>query len=310
MRSVTGRVLRVSGARGEERFSERSAARALSLACADLGLDGREARLARLGENAIYVLPYERIVVRIARSIELRARVQREVDVACWLATQGFPAARVAESMAQPYEVDGRLATFWTLIHVSGEKPHFAELGGGLRELHSLPPPPFALPVFDPFSVVPRRLADPGDADPAHVAFLTGLYESLRDAYTALDFPTAFGLIHGDAHLGNLLRENGRPVLMDFEVVGHGPREWDLTPTALSVERFGIARPLYESFVAAYGADVTRWSGYRVLRAIRELTMTTWLMQNIGLGPEHAKEFDLRVESLREGDHVRRWRVF
>ena len=39
-----------------------------------------------------------------------------------------------------------------------------------------------------------------------------------------------------------------------------------------------------------------------MLRAARELGMTTWLAQNIGESREIADEVGLRVASLREGD--------
>jgi hypothetical protein len=38
----------------------------------------------------------------------------------------------------------------------------------------------------------------------------------------------------------------------------------------------------YADFVHAYGHDVMNWDGFPVIRAINELKMTTWLLQNIG----------------------------
>ena len=292
-------------------LSAANAARALALACAAAELDATGARLVRLGENAIYEVPRERIVVRIARSEALAGRVRRELDVARWLGTQGFPAARVAERLTQPCQVDGRLVTFWEqILPDPGGEATFEDLATILRELHRLPSPPFDLPAFDPFSVVPARLAEAGDISHTDLIFLTNLHERLREQYASLTFPTPFGLIHGDAHRGNLLRVSGKPILLDFEVVAHGPREWDLTSTAMSVDRFGVSVSSYESFASTYGRDVTDWPGYRVLREIRELTMTTWLMQLVGEGSQYADEFRLRVESLREGDHARRWHAF
>jgi Ser/Thr protein kinase RdoA (MazF antagonist) len=281
----------------------------LALACGDVGLDAGDARLVRLGENAIFLLPPVNVVARIARSIDLSDRVGRELSMARWLAALDFPAVRVAEDVKQLIEADGRLVTFWVLVPESSYEATFEDLGVMLRRLHALPTPPFDLPVFDPFSVVPMRLANPGEADSSSVAYLMELYEELRDAYARLEFPTPFGLIHGDAHRGNLLMDGRTPLLTDFEVVACGPREWDLTPTALSVDRFGLPRDTYKAFADAYGSDVIDWSGFAVLRAIRELTMTTWLMQIVGEGQRYADEFALRVDSLRKGDRERRWHV-
>jgi hypothetical protein len=292
---------------GREAFSAESAVRALALSCEDAGLDGADARLVRMGENAIYALPRENVVARIARSVVLIDRVQRELNLGNWLAALGYPAVRPADMGKQPIEVEGRLVTFWDLVpHVDGEASP-ADLGILLREFHALPPPPFALPRFDPFSAVPQRLAEPGDAPPQDVALLAERYRVLSAAYQATEFPTPFGLIHGDAHRGNVLMSPDGPLLSDFDVVAYGPREWDLTPTAFAVDRFGLPYEAYVSFAEAYGRDVREWPGFAVLGGIREITMTTWLMQLYGVSDAHAAEFRLRVNALREGNHDELW---
>jgi thiamine kinase-like enzyme len=93
------------------------------------------------------------------------------------------------------------------------------------------------------------------------------------------------GPIHGDAHTRNLLTDHGTVVLIDFEAAAYGPREWDLLPTAIAVERYGLAEERYKEFATAYGFDVRAWPGFPVLREIRELTMTTWIMQNVKESP-------------------------
>lgn len=288
-------------------FTESNAARALAVASCEAGLDASGAQLIRMGENAIYSLPREAVVARIARSASLADRVLREVEVADWLAGHDFPAVRSAPDVKQGIEADGRLVTFWQLVAVTGEEPSVAALGHLLHDLHELPAPPFALPTFYPFSVVPSRLDHPGPAPAADVAFLRSRYEALLADYQALDFASPFGFIHGDAHRGNILMSPAGPLLSDFETVACGPREWYLTPTAMSVERFGLSVQDYAAFTHAYGADVRDSSVYPVLREIREITMTTWLMQLYQVSEQHAAEFRLRMDSLREGDHGRLW---
>ncbi len=288
-------------------FSAASAAGALASACAETGLDATEARLIRLGENAIYALPREGVVARIARSTALGDRVLREVRIADWLAEQDYPAVRTAADVKQVIEAEGRLVTFWQLVPPNATEPTVADLGHLLRRLHDLPAPSFQLPVFDPLSVVPDRLARPGAAPPDDVAFLRERYEELAEAYRALPPSGPRGFVHGDAHRGNVLMSAGGPLLSDFETAALGPREWDLTPTAMSIERFALDAHAYAAFVDAYGRDVRDWSGFGVLRQIREITMTTWLMQLYDVGDQHAAEFRLRVASLREGDDGRLW---
>jgi aminoglycoside phosphotransferase (APT) family kinase protein len=300
----------VAGGTQQDRLSAVSAERSLRLACQAAGLSVDGAVLMRLGENAIYVLPVNGVAVRIARSVADLAKVEKELRVARWLADQGFPAVRVADEVGdQPLHADGRVVSFWCAVPRDEASPTVEDLSVLLRRFHSLPSPPIELPVFDPFAAVPARLRH-AVVDGNDLRFLDSLHERLQEGYERLEFSNPVGLIHGDAHRGNVLIRNGAPILLDFEVVAIGPREWDLVPTALAVDRFQLAEAAYRSFAATYGRDVTEWTGYPVLRAIRELTMTTWLMQNVEEDPAVAAEFALRVASLREGDLGRNWHAF
>ncbi len=274
-----------------------------------LTLDG--ARLLRLGENALFALPAERVVARIARSTQ-PTRVETEVRVARWLAEQNYPAVRATERLRQPVAIDGRLVTFWDLVDVSeGQVASYEDLGRMLRAFHDLPAPSFPLPEFDPFVAVPARLAAPPAAAAAEdVAFLVDLHTRLRSAYDALSWPTPLGVIHGDAYRNNLIcARDGDVLLSDFELVAHGPREWDLAVNAMATERFGVPESDYRAFADAYGRDVREWDGYPVLRGARELTTVSWLLQLTRHSPELATEFTRRVASIREGDWTCVWRV-
>ncbi len=66
----------------------------------------------------------------------------------------------------------------------------------------------------------------------------------------------------------------------------------------------------YTDFAEGYGFDVRQWSGYTVLRSVRELLMVTWLSQNAGTDPRVAEEVEKRVETLRSGGSRRAWAPF
>ena len=67
---------------------------------------------------------------------------------------------------------------------------------------------------------------------------------------------------------------------------------------------------VYGQFVGAYGYDVTRWTeGFDILRAVHELKMTTWLMQNIAESHEIAGEYQARMRTL-QGEPSPGWRPF
>jgi hypothetical protein len=55
-------------------------------------------------------------------------------------------------------------------------------------------------------------------------------------------------------------------VLLDFDAVAIGPREWDLMSTSIAVQRYGLPEEQYQEFAANYGFDVRSWPGYPVLQ--------------------------------------------
>jgi Ser/Thr protein kinase RdoA (MazF antagonist) len=282
----------------------------LAQACAQAGLDSDGAELLRVGENAIYRLAGVPVVVRIARSADRLGRVEKELCVARWLAAAGVPAIRVQEDIGQPLVVDGHPVSFWHEVTGGEPEPVQADLARLLASFHSLGDCPCQLAAFDPLGPSAVRLTRASGVAAADHEFLHARCADLAEQFRNLAFALPAGPIHGDAHTRNLLTDRGQVVLSDFESAAIGPREWDLMPTAIAVERYGLAEERYQEFTAAYGFDIRSWAGYPVLREIRELTMTTWIMQNIGESPATAQEFALRVGSLRDRDFDRSWNFF
>jgi Ser/Thr protein kinase RdoA (MazF antagonist) len=282
---------------------------ALREACAQAGLSDDGAELLRIGENAIYQLAGAPVVVRIARAARLR-RVERELCVARWLAAADVPAVRVYEDVDQPLVADGYPVSFWRTVTGGEPAPTEADLARLLARFHALGDCPCELGSFDPFRTSLLRLAETGGVAAGDRDFLQARCSELADGLQHVEFALPAGPIHGDAHTRNLLTDQGQVVLLDFEAAAVGPREWDLLPTAIGVERYGRPEEGYREFASAYGFDVRAWSGYPVLREIRELNMTTWIMQNIAESPAAAAEFALRVASLRERDFRRAWNFF
>ena len=66
----------------------------------------------------------------------------------------------------------------------------------------------------------------------------------------------------------------------------------------------------YREFADTYGLDVRTWAGYPVLREIRELTMTTWLMQNVNESVEIAREYETRMRTIRGLSKGGDWKPF
>ena len=270
--------------------------------------DGAE--LLRLGENAIYQLAADPVVVRIARAADRLPRVRRELCVARWLTASNVPAVHVIDEIDQPILVHDRPVTFWRTVTGGDPVPDHIDLARLLAAFHKAPACPCELASFDPLGPSFSRLANADTVAPEDRHFLQVRCDDLNDELQRLEFALPRGPIHGDAHTRNLLTDHGQVVLIDFESAAVGPREWDLLPTAIGVERYGRSERQYREFADAYGFDVRTWPGYPVLREVRELTMTTWIMQNIGESPAVAAEFALRVGSLRERDFARAWHLF
>lgn len=279
-------------------------------ACRAVGLPDGSVELLRLGENAIFRLGSAPVVVRIARDAERLPVVGRELCVARWLRGALVPAVEPVDGVEQPIVVDGYPVSFWRAVTSQEPKPDLVDLARLLKGFHRAGEPPCELPRFDPLYRVEERLSAATAVLQADREFLLARHAELAKRYSELEFVLPEGPIHGDAHVGNLLRTQEGVLLLDFEVVAYGPREWDLTPTAVTSERFGLPDHKYRSFCEVYGFDLRGWTDYKVLRDIRELTMTTWLMQNVGEDPRIAEEFALRVRSLREGDRDVVWHPF
>jgi Ser/Thr protein kinase RdoA (MazF antagonist) len=278
------------------------------------GLSPDGAEFLRIGENAIYRLAHDPVVVRIARSAARMAIAQRELCVSRWLERNAVPTIKVYEVAQQPFLIDGHPVTFWRAVSgpTGGEEPTRSDLARLLLAFHGADGCPCDLPVMDPSSwaKVEERISAATSIDDEARQFLSTRNAELAKKVRDLEYALPRGPIHADAYTGNLLVDDGIIVLSDFEGVSIGPREWDLLPTAVAVDRYGLPEQEYQEFVAIYAFDVREWSGYRTLRQVRELGMTTWLMQNVNKSPAIAAEFEVRLSSLQESDFGRRWSLF
>lgn len=291
-------------------FTSTVAQAVLVKACEQIGLPPEDAELVRLGENAIFRLSGKPVVVRIARSPERLPIVDRELCVARWLDSAGVAVARPYDGVEQPIVVDAHPVSVWHLIEDGAQRPALEDLALLLRQVHGLDDGPCGLPQLDPLSTADQRIRAVVGLKDTDRGFLIEWCRELRHRFGRLEFALPTGFVHGDAHTGNLMGEPGRAVLIDFEGAAIGPREWDLVAIAVSRARFGLPEPAYQRFIDVYGFDVAAWEGFGVLRDMRELYMTAWLMQNLTQGHDVAAEVTLRIESMRVGDTSREWHAF
>lgn len=209
---------------------------ALADACRQVGLEPRGAGLLRRGTNAVYRLRSARVVVRIAPEHAKQADIVRQVVVARWLADEQVSAVRALD-VDQPVLAEGYLVTFWESVSDGGadDRDHYsttAELGRVLQQLHSLSAPAHIdVPHADPVAKMHASLARLDYLLPEDRAFLSERVAAVAQQAAQLEFVLPQGPIHGDANVGNLLKDrDGRAVLSDLDNVRIGPREYDLRP--------------------------------------------------------------------------------
>lgn len=297
-------------ASGGAPLTEAETAAAVRLACREVGMDDEKAELIRLGHNAIYRLSESPVVVRVARQPNHWALAEREVCIAGWLADVGVPAVRLWETLRQPIEALERPVTFWEALPPAGDTTT-GDLGRLLVALHSVSTdPPCDLQTFDPLINAETRARNATTVPGSLTTFVLEQCDILRREFAELEFRLPKGVIHGDAYRGNVLRRNDQPVLIDFETFAHGPREWDLIPTAIAHRRLGLPGEAWDQFVDAYGFNVETWPGFEVLARMREIMMTSWLMQLVEDHDSVLYELQIRIKSIEEGDSGRRWQAF
>lgn len=291
-----------------------------------LSLDTTDARSLRLHDSGFFLLPGPNVVVRLSEATsENRARADLALRVTGWLHSQGFPAVVPVHSGL--CAAGGMVATVWRYLPQPPDPVsalvRARALGGLLRELHALADSPLGLPVLDPFARLRAAVELDGQRtepvlSPAERAFLVGRITELADAYAGLDFPRGIGLIHNDAHIGNLLISADRRygygygygfVLADWESARLGPREVDLVPEGAPGNRFGASAELRAAFASRYGYDVAAWNGWRVLRDARDLHSLAAYIRTALDKPASARELRRRLGSLREDDRSVVWRA-
>lgn len=286
--------------------------RALDEACAVAGLPSAGAQLMHLTVNAVYRLHGTPVVARIAGPQLGLDDVTRVVALAHWLEREGVPAVRLVRLPGpQPVATDDRMfVTFWHYLPQPHDDPPGAgELAGPLRRVHGLRPPAYPLPDWDPVAVDRARLRRaPQDVPAAELAYLHHLADRLGEELPQVRFTLPRSVIHGDAHIGNLLRDaRGRPVLCDLDFMCVGPPEWDLVAELMGCLRYGRSLTDYQHLVDAYGFDPRSWDGLPALARVHALNVLTVVLPLLGPNPRMRAEWRRRITALREGDTTAPW---
>lgn len=275
------------------------------------GLDPRDQQLIKFTINAVVRLPAARAVIRIAGSASARDRLPGVIAAAEWMTTHQVPAVRLWPGLDQPVHAAGHQATVWVEIPVTGPAATPADLAAILRAIHAVTgPTPAGIPPWAPTVTIRARLAEATNLDRDAQEFLTAETDTVEAQLARLDEIEPLippGVIHGDAHLGNLIPGPTGPVICDFDSTRVGPREWDLTPAAVGALRFDYGGDIHRDLAAAYGADVTGWPGFPTLRRLRELQLVTSVLPVLDANPALRPQWQHRLATYRDHDDHARW---
>jgi aminoglycoside phosphotransferase (APT) family kinase protein len=287
----------------------------LRAACAAVGLDPDGAELLHHRANAVYHV--EDAVVRLRQthdSPEWQRRLESAVRVTTWLAEQGYPTVRPLP-VEQPQTIDGWTITYWRHVVVGScaEEADAGEVGTLLRELHALPGPPVPLVATNPLGAFPVDLQVFGDVLPGEQrAWLQDQGTQIAAAYDEInsgaDVPLGYGMIHGDAHGGNLMLVDGQYVVGDWDSVSRGPRVQDLVPTLDAVRHFGRPSSDWAELCATYGVstDLAEHPVVKLLMRARELrSLAAYLRASAR--PDVRSELDKRLQTLMTGKQTKPW---
>ncbi|MEH1027126.1 aminoglycoside phosphotransferase family protein [Micromonospora profundi] len=292
------------------RFSEGKMTAAMREMASVLNVSPDGARLLQLTNNAVFALPRHGIVIRIARTHQLLDRVAKVVQLGRWFAEIDAPTIRLVREVEQPIHFEGLHASVWRYVPSHPPAPTVDDLGTVLREFHALGVPPFPPPAWDPIGDARRRLADADGLSSPDRDFLVDWCDRLEPEVAVLNEHGTRTLVHGDAHVGNLLRESSDRMLMcDFDATCVGPWQVDLAAVAVGDARFGEAGR-HRALTAAYGFDVTSDPSWAVLRDARELKMIAAALPLLATSPSVAAEFSNRLHSVQRDDPTARWRPF
>jgi hypothetical protein len=291
--------------------------RALGHACAERDLSTDGAQLIHRYSNAVYHLPDEHAVARIASGS--LGRAQLAYDLTAWLIRYHGVAATAPLASAPPVQTSGgSVVSFWVYYPQpeGKELPSSVHLARVLRRLHAVEAVPYDLETWQPLTSLSAALVDPAatsNVTDDERAWLIGHVAEVRSQVQALDSPLGHGLIHGDAWAGNLLWNTAtgidETVMGDWDWTSYGPREIDLIPTWHAAIRYGRGTGWAKSFAEVYGYDLARWDGFPVLFAMRDLVQLTGPLRRAADRPEFRAVLRERLEGIRKRDFHAAWRA-
>ncbi|MDA3630695.1 aminoglycoside phosphotransferase family protein [Saccharopolyspora sp. WRP15-2] len=257
------------------------------------GLPCGDPRVVSDRGNLVVRLAPEPVVARVATLTAWTRRdpsawLAREVSVASHAARRGAAVIPPASGVDPgPHERDGFWVSLWSYLPCSSQRADAVASGTALARLHlALADCPAELPWLTPAAdQIHDGLAALERADVLAAGELKELRAQHEAVLAELDgVGGADGVLHGDAHPGNLPLADGQWRWTDFEEACRGPREWDL---AVLAGNFGADAPTaLRAYAEVIGEAVCEPADLAPFHRARELEGLVWFLGMAHLDPD------------------------
>ena len=208
---------------------------ALQAACKVLERHGITPDRADILQNAntLVVRMTESVVARVVQRIDGPRHgtewFERENAIAAHLTSAGAPVIPLHPGLPPgPHLLAGFPMNFWEYVEVTDALPNLEDAGARLAQCHgALRTFEGAMPVLEILKEslrVADRVESEGLLEFRTVCMLRAFLNRGLDTLVSADMQ----VLHGDAHLGNLLQTTRGPLWTDWEDTFIGPVEWDL----------------------------------------------------------------------------------
>jgi hypothetical protein len=297
-----------------QREQEIAVLRACRSLCRKLGLGPVLPQVIGRFSNLAVVLTPLPIVARVTTGTSVlrgtQAHAQREVALAAFLAGRQAPLVAPCEPpLAGPHEVDGLVISLWQQVEVLPVAPDAAQAGLRLLQCHTaLRDFECDAPLLGAFDEIDQLLALPQvlhQVSSADRSLVTVHARACREALQAFGAPIQ--VVHGDAHLNNVLDTHQGVLWSDWEDAIKAPIEWDLACLVAGARVLGRQREWSEMALRAYRDEAPRALGRWVDDALldvcvhaRTVFVVAWLWVLAGDDPARQQRLSARLEWLRQ----------
>jgi len=223
------------------------------------GLGRTDPKILHAAGNAWIHLRPAPVVAQVPKDVvavrgpSTETHLRRDIEICEWLAARGCAVGAPADVLAPgPHEHAGVLVAFYKYYERGAIDDALA--GSRLREIHEVlvgyerPLVDLATPIEEP-----RRLLGLLQAGRLLPAQQLHLLRSRLEAAARHITSWPMQPVHGDAHLGNVLRTTSGPLWTDWEDLCRAPLLWDLACLVASTQVYCVPTERLAAVLRGYG---------------------------------------------------------